>query len=161
MLRHVSSIRTSATAITCFLVLCSLPACANKRFVPRIVSESVVIRDAARVPDARIVTGPLTLERVQIAPPASKVTVGPRRSQRGAVGTSGFGEREWKGSVEETFGATFESAPAASQPAAAPQPAPPAPVRTTLASMGDGGVILAIVAVGCALGAFIYRYRVY
>lgn len=161
MLRHVARVRPFAVAIACLVVLPSLTGCASKRFVPRILSESVVIRDATKVPETRIVTGPLTLERVQIAPPASKVAAGPRRWQRSAVGTMGVGEREWKGSVEETFGATFESSPATPQPAAEPQPVQPAPVKATLASMGDGGVILAIVAVGCALGAFIYRYRVY
>ena len=158
-----SIVRRSAVCLAYVFLLCSLTGCASKRFVPRIVSESVVIRDAAKVPEARIITGPLTLERVQLTPQAAKVPAGsPRRWQRGAIGTTGIGEREWKGSLEETFGAFEEPASAVPQPEAIEtKAAEPAPVTARLASMGDSGLFLAIVAIGCVLGAVVYRYRVY
>jgi hypothetical protein len=161
MLRRVSCIRPHV-ALACHVVLPSLTGCASKRFVPRILSESVIIRDAARPADAATATAPHVTETVKPSSLSTSTTAGTsRRWQRRAVGTMGIGEREWKGSLEETFGAVEEAPAAIPQKARERQETKPAPATTKLASMGDSGWLLAILAIGCALGAFVYRYRVY
>jgi hypothetical protein len=154
-----SRIRLYTTCLACTALVGFSTGCASKRFVPRIVSESVVVHHAPKPPGADT---PATYEArvVRPTPPPSKVTAArARRPGRRETGTTGIGEREWKGSVELTMGLSEFSAAAPHAPTSSP--APPTPPDATLASMGDGGLLLAIVAIGFALGAVVYRYRVY
>jgi hypothetical protein len=162
MFSYASRIRSHVTCLACAALVAFSTGCASKRFVPRILSQSVVVGDIPASPHART---PITYEGqvVRPTPPSATVAAGSaRRAGRSAIGTTGIGEREWKGSVELTMGLSeFSAAPTEARTTSG-EPVQATPRGATLASMGgDSGVLLAIVAIGFALGAIVYRYRAY
>lgn len=148
----------ASVVLTSLAAIFTSTACATKGFMPRIVSETVIIRTVDE--RSALVAGTLVPATPAIqqttAPKAQAVPERPKRSEPKATGTIGFTD------IEALIAAAFPSfaAPSAPTPAASgtsPQSATRSKVEQV--SIAAGAVVVALALVGALGGAMFYLNR--
>jgi hypothetical protein len=148
------------TVLTGVVILMFSGGCATKRFVPRILSEAVTVRDNGGRPvstETASVAPRAVRPRAKSASAASKKAAASRSTvpSSAAVGTMGEGHSS-PVVLLETASAVVQSAPAA---APASKPGESRPFAARLASMADGGVVVLAALATMFISGVLYRRR--
>jgi hypothetical protein len=147
------------TVLTGVVILMFSGGCATKRFVPRILSEAVTVRDDGGRPvstETASVAPRAVRPRAKTASAASKKAAASRSTAPSSAAVGTMGEGHSSPVVLPGTASVVHSAPAV---APASRPGESRPFAARLASMADGGVVVLAALATMFISGLLYRRR--